>query len=77
MRLPWRRQQHRPVHPNEPHAFEPISDAGLATGLAGIGPMDADRPSQLAMTSRYLRTSACGVPGCGRDRDDAIHQPAE
>ena len=65
------------MHANEPHEFRPVRDAGLGTGFAGISPSDASSPAQLVMTSRYLRASGCAVPGCGKDRNDPIHAPAE
>jgi hypothetical protein len=77
MRAPWSHKEQRPVHANEPHVFLPVHDAGLGTGLAGLGSRDSGFPAQIAITDRYLRTSACAVPGCGKDRDDPIHEPAE
>lgn len=77
MRAPWSHKEQRPVHPNEPHEFRPVRDAGMGTGLASLGSREGGGPSPIAMTSRYLRMSACAVPGCGKDRDDPIHEPAE
>lgn len=77
MRRPWARTEPRPVHANEPHPFRRVHDAGLGTGLTGMGPPDSDRPSQMAMTSRYLQSMGCGVPGCGKGPDDPIHEPDE
>jgi len=75
MRAPWSNQEPRPVHANEPHAFRPVRDAGLGTGLSGMSGPEGGVSPAFAMTSRYLRTSLCDVPGCGRDRDDPIHEP--
>jgi hypothetical protein len=77
MRAPWSHKAQRPVHANEPHEFRPIEDAGLATGLGTVSRMAGSQIAMLAMTDRYMRTSACDVPGCGKERDDPIHEPAE
>jgi hypothetical protein len=79
MRAPWSRKPERPVHAIEPHEFRPVRDAGTATGLgavsnprSGIGGI-----AGIAITNRYLRMSACAVPGCGKSREDPIHAAAE
>ncbi len=78
MRLPWSHRDERPVYANEPHAFRPVRDAGMGTGLGGLSATEGgNMPAQVAVTNRYLRMTGCDVPGCGRDRDDPIHQPAE
>jgi hypothetical protein len=33
--------------------------------------------NRIAMTNRYLRPPRCGVPGCGKDSHDPIHEAAE
>jgi hypothetical protein len=62
--------------PGTPHAFRPIDDAGL--GFLAAGGVQPDRGSgqftMVAMTDNYIRKSRCGVPGCGRERSDPIHQ---
>jgi hypothetical protein len=77
MRAPWSHQARRPVHANEPHAFQPVHDAGLGTGLASMSGAEGGVSPAPAMTGGYLRTSGCDVPGCGKDRGDPIHEPAE
>ena len=78
MRWPWSRRDGRPVHANEPHAFQPTRDAGMGTGLGGLSMTEGgSMPAQVAITNRYLRMKRCDVPGCGRSADDPIHQPAE
>jgi hypothetical protein len=64
------------VHADEPHKFRPVHDAGLSTGLGAANRGAVGGISMLALTDRYMRTSACDVPGCGKERDDPIHQPA-
>jgi hypothetical protein len=33
--------------------------------------------TQLAVTAAVLRATRCGLPGCGKAREDPIHEPEE
>ena len=74
-RWPWsRKRQH--VDPGGPHAFRPTDDGGLSslassqTGARGGGTFIG----QATLAANFQRDQAhCGVPGCGRERTDSIH----
>jgi hypothetical protein len=75
MRLPW--QKHEPeVDPRRPHEYRVKSDSGIGA-LAPIGGGVGRQVSDIASASAYTRTVFCGVPGCGKPRDDLIHAPAD
>lgn len=76
MRFPWSKRREAHVDPRLPHPFQDIEDAGLGTGLSGMSSRGS-AVNQVAMTNRYLRTSGCGVPGCGRERGDPVHAAAD
>jgi hypothetical protein len=74
-RWPWSRSKAEHVDPNGPHAFRSIHDPGLGAAAAHGG---RATPSGallgIAITSNLQRDqSHCGVPGCGRERTDSIH----
>lgn len=77
VRLPHLRGEPPRVEPRAPHEFREIHDAGLGTGLGGTTRGGASNVGMIALTDNYMRKSHCGVPGCGRDRSDPIHEPAE
>ena len=63
--------------PGSPHAFRPMNDPGMGAAVAGAG---GGRGGQALgmnamITGNFVRERHCGVPGCGRDRDDPIHFP--
>jgi hypothetical protein len=64
-----------------PHAFvrPPDPRMGMALGAGHTHQMGGSSgmlPS-LLIAEATLRTERCAVPGCGKDRDDPIHWPAE
>lgn len=66
-----------PVNPNTPHTFRSTDDPGMGAAAIRSG---GSRGGQalginVALTGNYTRALRCGVPGCGRDRDDPIHFP--
>ena len=73
IRWPWRR---RDPDPETPHAFRQIDDAGLAVAAGGTQ-WEQQSLAQVVTTDNYIRKSRCGVPGCGRERHDPIHQRGE
>lgn len=79
LRLPWRRPEPPPVDPGSPHSFRQINDPGVGAMASGGGPrLGYGTMSSIAVTDNFIRKQRCGVPGCGRDRYDPIHeQPAD
>lgn len=59
------------------HAFRPMNDPGMGAAASNAGGTESG--AALAMgavvTGNFVRDLRCGVPGCGRDRDDPIHFP--
>ena len=75
----WFRRVRRepPPDPGSPHEFRQIDDDGigaLAAGGAYGGAGDFGGLSQLTTTDNFIRKSRCGIPGCGRERSDPMHQ---
>lgn len=72
-----RRTPERPVDPNTPHVFKSLNDPGMGAAFARSAGGRGGQPlgMQAAATGNFVRELRCGVPGCGRDRDDAIHFP--
>jgi hypothetical protein len=60
--------------PLRPHPFAPVHDPGIGAFAIGGGPGGQWGIDSIVTTSRFLRASVCGVPGCGRPRSDRIHQ---
>jgi hypothetical protein len=75
LRLPWRQAEPKPVDPAGPHPFRQIDDPGIVAmasgGVIGTGYGSA---STIAVADNVIRKSRCGVPGCGRERYDPIHE---
>jgi hypothetical protein len=65
------------VDPNTPHKFRQVDDPGMGAAWSGAGGYEGGSPLGMttAITGNQARDARCGVPGCGRDRDDAIHFP--
>lgn len=61
---------------NVPHRFvePPDPRAGLAASAAHA---QVGQASQVSLADASLREIRCAVPGCGRARDDEIHQAEE
>jgi hypothetical protein len=78
MRWPWTRTPPLPVDAHKPHEYREPDGRAMSTGFGG-GRLTSGGTAMgpIAMTSAHLRTSRCGVPGCGKDRHDPIHEPAE
>jgi hypothetical protein len=77
-RWPWSRKRAY-VDPGSPHVFRQTDDAGLSSmasrGGGRVGP--GGGLSQVILAANLQRDqSRCGVPGCGRERSDPIHDPA-
>ncbi|MEW5991412.1 MAG: hypothetical protein AB1736_08730 [Chloroflexota bacterium] len=75
MRLGFRKRDEPPVNPSQPHPFRQIDDPGVAAMASGGGPqLGYGAYGQIATTDNFIRKARCGVPGCGRDRHDPIHE---
>jgi hypothetical protein len=63
--------------PGSPHRFRPMNDPGMAAAAAGGSGTStgAALGMDATVTGNFVREQWCGVPGCGRDRDDPIHFP--
>jgi hypothetical protein len=63
--------------PGSPHAFRPMNDPGMGAAMAGAAASQtgAGIAMDVAATGNFVREQRCGVPGCGRARDEAIHFP--
>jgi hypothetical protein len=69
-----------PINPSEPHTFRFPDDPGMGAAAAGAAGSAGGRGGpalgmNAALTGNFRRGLRCGVPGCGRERDDAIHFP--
>ena len=78
LHLPKRGSPLPHIDPGKPHFFVEINDAGMGAAASGSG---GNRGTSSLMatvvTTSYMRTSHCGVPGCGRDRHDEMHAAPE
>jgi hypothetical protein len=63
--------------PGSPHVFRPTNDPGMGAAAAGSGGTIGGQALAMdaVVTGNIVREQRCGVPGCGRNRDDAIHFP--
>jgi hypothetical protein len=69
------RTKERSLGPSVKHPFVAPSDP--RSGLAGASVQDGlQQTSQLAVTAASLRVARCAMKGCGKARQDAIHEPA-
>lgn len=76
MRMPWQKRKVDPVDPHRPHTFVVKSDGGIGA-MTPIGGGMGRQVSDIASAGAYTRTMGCGVPGCGRSRDDLVHAPED
>lgn len=72
-----RRRGSAAPNPGTPHQFRPMNDGGMGAAFAGTpGTIGGQALGMDAMiTGNFIRELRCGVPGCGRDRDDPLHFP--
>ena len=79
MKLGRSKRDAQSYNPKQPHPFQTIEDAGLGamSSAAGSRTATGGAIASVAMTNRYQRTAGCGVPGCGKPRDDEIHASEE
>lgn len=73
---PFRRSGKRATpDPTQNHAFVETNDAGI--GAAASGSSLGSTFNRLGMTTAFLRSTRCAVPGCNKERHDPIHAAAE
>ena len=80
MRWFRRVRRDRDPDPGTPHTFRQIDDSGIAALAAGgafAGGGEYGGLTQVTTTDNFIRKSRCGVPGCGRERSDPLHQRGE
>lgn len=58
------------------HPFKETNDPGLMAAASG-GVSRAISVNEVAVTTGFLRSTRCAVPGCGRPREDPVHFPAD
>ncbi|MBI3749647.1 MAG: hypothetical protein HY262_12505 [Chloroflexi bacterium] len=63
--------------PHENHRFVEIDDPGMGAAASGSAFRSTDAPNILGVTTAFLRSSRCAMPGCGKERHDPIHAPAD
>jgi len=63
--------------PREPHAFRETVDPGIGAVAAGGDFRFGADVHAVAATSGFLRSTRCAFPGCGRPREDPIHDPVD
>jgi hypothetical protein len=78
-RLPRFGRERPPIERGRPHAFQAINDPGLAAFASGAGNRGGVQPAvgSVVLADNYVRKSNCGVPGCGKPRQDPIHEFAD
>ncbi|HEY3334202.1 MAG TPA: hypothetical protein VGK16_03105 [Candidatus Limnocylindrales bacterium] len=66
-------------NPNHPHPYQQTDDAGLGAISSGgaVRSRGGADLTGVVVANRYQRVAGCGVPGCGRPRDDELHAPED
>lgn len=70
------RNEERSLGPSGKHRFVAPSDPRSGLAVAGVQAGLQQAPI-LAVTSASLRNARCAMKGCGKARQDAIHEPDE
>ncbi len=68
--------QRQRTNPHERHEFKVPDTSRMAIAAGSTQPSEANIGS-IAMANASMRALTCGVPGCGKTRDDPIHEPDE
>ncbi len=63
--------------PARAHAFQETHDAGLSVVASGSSGYSGSQANTLAVTTAFLRSTRCALPGCGKPRQDQIHAAPE
>ena len=73
----FRRRDKQPTSgPSGPHRFVDPADVRSALALAALQP-NAQMCPALAVTDASVRGARCAMAGCGKPRQDLIHEPSE
>jgi hypothetical protein len=59
------------------HPYKETDDPGIVPAASGTGWHQGDQARMLAVTTAALRGTRCAMPGCGMERHDPIHTPAD
>jgi hypothetical protein len=70
------RKTDKSLGPSANHRFIEPSDPRWGLAAAGVHDGLQQAPA-LALTDASLRVPRCAMAGCGKTRNDAIHEPAE
>ena len=70
------RNKRRTSGPSGPHRFVDPADVRSGLALAAMQP-NAQMGPALAVTEASLRGARCAMAGCGKPREDPIHEPSE
>lgn len=75
----WRfgRNEHRATDPKVSHPYVEIDDPGIGAAAMGSAFRGTNTPNVLGVTTAFLRSTRCALPGCGKERHDPIHAPAD
>ena len=63
--------------PRRANPYQETNDAGLGAFASGGSSYSGSQVNMLAVTTGHLRATRCGVPGCGKPRQDPIHAPSD
>ena len=73
----WRPAEGAPTDPGRNHEFVETNDPGLGAAASGSAFRGTNTPNVLGVTTAFLRSTRCAMPGCGKERHDPIHAPAD
>jgi hypothetical protein len=78
----WGRPQRPPTRPEiadptRDHSYVEINDPGVGAVSSGSGKYGGNLMGTLGMTTAFLRSTRCAMPGCGKERHDPVHTNAD
>jgi hypothetical protein len=63
--------------PKQNHLFVEINDPGMGAAASGSAFRGSSTVNILGVTTAFLRSTRCAMPGCGKERHDPIHAVAD
>lgn len=63
--------------PTRNHPYVEINDPGVGAVASGSGNYGGNLMGTLGMTTAFLRSTRCAMPGCGKERHDPVHSDAD
>jgi hypothetical protein len=63
--------------PTEDHPFLEIDDSGMGAAASGSAFHSSNTANVLGVTTAFLRSTRCALPGCGKERHSPIHTVAD